>query len=323
MKPQSLSPIVSLVVAFIFIIAVAIMPSQAAAQCAAPTTSGIHICQPSANSVISGAPHIESAAEPSSGSITSMTVTVDGTQIFTNAGPQVNVFPGGIDNGTHHMVISAQDNFGRTYQASETFTVTGIPPSSCPTSTVGVRICYPAPGQFVSQNLLMTFGFKGTANITHVRTYVDNTVNFDTATSPGQQSIEGQGSPTTPGNHTLTAVAWDAQGHVYSSKVAFSVFYSGDCPPKGNVCNPGIYTNIGPFDGQDVTSPFRISFNIENNPAPITAMKAYLNGQVVAISSGPSIDQQINANKGTQILTIQGWDTAGKLYRSVQNVNVE
>jgi hypothetical protein len=322
MKPQCVSPIVSLFVAIFVTIAVAIVPSQAAAQCAAPTTSGVHICQPSANSVISGAPHIESAAEPSSGSITSMTVTVDGHQIFTNAGPEVNLFSGGIENGTHHMVISAHDNFGRTYQASETFSVTGNAPTSCPTSTVGVRICYPAAGQFVSQNLLMTFGFKGAANITHVRTYVDNKVNFDFSPSPGQQSIEGQGSPTTPGNHTLTAVAWDAQGHVYSSKVGFTAFYDGSCPPKGDVCLPGIYSN-GPFDGADVTSPFRISFNVENNPAPITTMKAYLNGQVVAISSGPSLDQQVNANKGTHILTIQAWDTAGKLYRSVQNVNVQ
>jgi hypothetical protein len=72
-----------------------------------------------------------------------------------------------------------------------------------------------------------------------------------------------------------------------------------------------------------VGSPFRISFNVENNPAPITAMKAYLNGRVVAISSGPALDQEVTANPGTQILTIQAWDTAGKLYRSVQNVNVQ
>ena len=220
------------------------------------------------------------------------------------------------------MVITAHDNFGRSYKASESFSVTGNPPFSCPMATVGVRICYPAAGQFVSQNLPMTIGFKGAANITHVRSYVDNVAIFDFSPYPGQQSVLGQGSPTKPGNHTLTVVAWDAQGHVYSSKVGFTAFYDGSCPPKGDVCQPGIYSN-GPFDGQDVSSPFRISFHVQNNPAPITAMKAYLNGAVVAISSGPTLDQQVTANKGTQILTIQAWDTAGKLYRSVQNVNVQ
>jgi len=251
-----------------------------------------------------------------------MTVTLDGQQIFTNNGPEINLFDGAIGEGTHKMTITAVDSFGRSYATAETFTSTGIPPTTCPMSTVGVKICYPAAGQFVSQNMLMTFGFKGAANITHVRTYVDNTMNFDTATS-GEQWIEGQGSPTTPGNHTLTVVAWDAQGHVYSSKVAFTAYYDGNCPPKGTTCEPGIYANTGPGDGQDVTSPFRVSFNVENNPAPITRMKAYLNGTVVAVSSGPTLDQQVNANKGTQILTIQAWDSAGKLYRLVENVNVQ
>jgi hypothetical protein len=320
MKSKCQSPLFPVFLALIFVMIM--LPSHAAAQCAAPATSGIHICQPSPNSVINGVPHIESAAEPSSGSITSTTVTIDGKAIFTNAGPQVSLFPGGIENGTHKMVITAVDNFGHNYQASETFSVTGNPPSSCPISTVGVRICYPAAGGFVSQNLTMTFGFKGSANITHVRTYVDNTVNFDYSPYSGQQWIEGEGSPTTAGNHTLTVVAWDAQGHVYSSKVGFTAFFDGSCPPKGDVCQPGIYSN-GPNDGQDVGSPFRISFDVQNNPAPITAMKAYLNGRVVAISSGPTLDQEVTANPGTQILTIQAWDTAGKLYRSVQNVNVQ
>jgi hypothetical protein len=322
MKYQSASSIVSVLVASFFAITVAMLPGKAAAQCAAPATSGVRICQPSANSVINGVPFIESAAEPSSGTITSMTVTLDGQQIFTNNGPEINLFDGAIGEGTHKMTITAVDSFGRSYATAETFTSTGIPPTTCPMSTVGVKICYPAAGQFVSQNMLMTFGFKGAANITHVRTYVDNTMNFDTATS-GEQWIEGQGSPTTPGNHTLTVVAWDAQGHVYSSKVAFTAYYDGNCPPKGTTCEPGIYANTGPGDGQDVTSPFRVSFNVENNPAPITGMKAYLNGTVVAVSSGPTLDQQVNANKGTQILTIQAWDSAGKLYRLVENVNVQ
>jgi hypothetical protein len=320
MKSQYQSSLVAVFVALVF--AVVMLPSRAAAECAAPSTSGVHICQPSANSVINGVPHIETAAEPSSGTITSTTVLIDGKAIFTNAGPQVSLFPGGIANGTHRMVVTARDSFGRSYNASESFTVTGNPPFSCPMATAGVRICYPGAGQFVSQNLPMTIGFKGAANITHVRSYVDNVAIFDFAPYAGQQSVEGQGSPVKPGNHTLTVVAWDAQGHVYSSKVGFTAFYDGSCPPKGDVCQPGIYSN-GPFDGQDVSSPFRISFDVENNPAPIAGMKAYLNGAVVAVSSGPTLDQQVTANKGTQILTIQAWDTAGKLYRSVQNVNVQ
>jgi hypothetical protein len=62
---------------------------------------------------------------------------------------------------------------------------------------------------------------------------------------------------------------------------------------------------------------------VQNNPAAITTMRAYLGGTVVAQSFGPTLDQPVTAPKGTRILTIQAWDTAGKLYRSTMNVNVQ
>jgi hypothetical protein len=43
----------------------------------------------------------------------------------------------------------------------------------------------------------------------------------------------------------------------------------------------------------------------------------------VGASSGPTFDQQISAAKGAHILVIQAWDTAGKLYRLTENVNVQ
>jgi len=52
-------------------------------------------------------------------------------------------------------------------------------------------------------------------------------------------------------------------------------------------------------------------------------MRVYLNGKVVANSFGPTVDQQVSAAKGTHIMVIQAWDTAGKLYRYTENVNVQ
>ena len=75
-------------------------------------------------------------------------------------------------------------------------------------------------------------------------------------------------------------------------------------------------------DGDDVTSPFRISAQVEFNPAPISAIKAYLDGRQVGESFGPVFDQPISASQGTHILELQGFDTQGKLYRVTQNVNV-
>jgi len=93
-------------------------------------------------------------------------------------------------------------------------------------------------------------------------------------------------------------------------------------PPKGNTCNPGIYPSI-PNDGDDVQSPFRVSASVEFNTKSITAMKVYVDGAVAGVSSGPVFDQPITAARGTHIMVIQAWDTAGRLYRLTENVNVQ
>lgn len=301
---------------------ICLMPAKAAAACAAPSSAGIIICQPSANSTIYQVPHIEAAADPSSGSITSLKIYIDGKLNFQNAGPSVDLFPGGLNNGTHHMVIKATDDFGRSYLASEYFAVTGNLPASCVASTVGVRICSPTAGEVIPQTLDMALGFKGAATINALKVFVDSKLLFEYFPGPNETQFIGGGAGTTAGLHTLTVIATDTAGHSYKSSVGFKAYYVGGCPPRGSTCLPGIYMN-GPFDGDDVSSPFRISASVENNTHPITSMKAYLHGTVVASSSGPTLDQPISATKGTHILVIQAWDSAGKLYRVTENVNVQ
>jgi hypothetical protein len=276
----------------------------------------------SASSTIYQVPHIEATANPISGSITTMKVYIDGQLVFQNGGGSLSLFEGGVSNGTHHLVINAWDDFGRLYQASEYFGVTGNLPFSCPVSGVGVRICAPTTGSVVSNNLGFSAGFKGNTPIKFVRTYLDSTDVFDFAPASGQTSVVAGGIKAAPGTYTLTVVAWDTNNTVYKSSVGLKSYYEADCPPKGSTCNPGIYQST-PNDGDDVQSPFQVSASVQNNTASITAMKAYVDGVQAGASSGPTFDQPISVAKGTHILVIQAWDTAGKLYRLTENVNVQ
>jgi len=295
---------------------------QASAACPEPASGHLAICQPSANSVINQVPHIEATTNPTSGSITNMKVYIDGKLIFQNGGGSLSLFEGGVSNGAHHLVINAWDDFGRLYQASENFSVTGNLPFTCPVTGVGVRICAPTNGSVISQNIAFTAGFKGNTAIKFVRAYVDSTDVFDFAPAAGQDQVIAGGISSSASNHTLTVVAWDTQNTVYKSSVGIKTYYEADCPPKGTTCNPGIYQTT-PNDGDDVQSPFRVDASVQNNTASITAMKVYIDGVQVGASSGPTFDQPISAAKGTHILVVQAWDTAGKLYRLTENVNVQ
>jgi hypothetical protein len=296
--------------------------SQASAACPEPASGHLAICQPSANSTIYQVPHIEAIANPTSGSITSMKVYIDGNLIFHNGGGSLDLFEGGVANGTHHLVINAWDGLGRLYQASENFSVTGNLPFSCPVTGVGVRICAPTTGSVVSNNLGFTAGFKGNTAIKSVRALLDGADVFDFTPVSGQTSVVAAGVNAPAGTHTFTVVATDTNNTVFKSSVSIKTFFEADCPPKGSTCNPGIYQTT-PNDGDDVQSPFRVSASVQNNTASITAMKAYLDGAVVGTSSGPTFDQPISAAKGTHILVVQAWDTKGRLYRLTENVNVQ
>jgi hypothetical protein len=319
MKSPSLH---TLKISFTAVAFVLCISSQASAACPAPASGSLAICQPSANSTVYQVPHIEAVANPTSGSITTLKIYIDNKLVFQNSGPGISLFEGGVANGTHHLVINAWDDFGRLYQAQENFSVTGNLPFTCPVTGVGVRICAPATGSVVSQNLGFTAGFKGNTAIKFVRAYVDSADVFDFAPAAGQDHVVAGGVSTSAGTHTLTVVAWDTNNTVYKSSVGFKTYYEGDCPPKGTTCNPGIYPNT-PNDGDDVQSPFRVSASVQNNTASITAMKVYIDGVQAGASSGPTFDQPVFAAKGTHIMVIQAWDTAGNLYRVTENVNVQ
>ncbi|HKD81426.1 MAG TPA: hypothetical protein VKH81_17155 [Candidatus Angelobacter sp.] len=305
------------------ILAAAVLCASLSAQAACPTPASgkLVICQPSASATVYQVPHIEAVANPSSGSITSMKVYVDNKIVFSSSGAVIDLFEGGVVNGTHHLSVNAWDDFGRLYRAEQVFAVTGNLPS-CPPTAVGVRICAPGAGQTASQNLALSLGFKGNAPIKRVTAYIGSTPVFDLPVAPGQTQVLGSGSATTAGTHTLNVVARDTNNVAYKSSISFKAYYEGDCPPKGGACNPGIYPNT-PNDGEDVQSPFRVSAGVQFNTASITAMKVYVDGLQAGASSGPTLDQPVNAARGTHILVIQAWDTAGKLYRFTENVNVQ
>lgn len=306
---------------FVILFVVCLLPRVAAADCPPPASTGVVICQPSPNSTVFQTPHFEAAANPASGSITNIKVLVDGKDVFDSSGDVLDLFQP-VNNGKHTLQIDATDSFGRHLRASESFSVIGNTPF-CPPPAVGMFICAPTASGAVSQNLQFSLGFRGLATISHVRIYIDNArfADFSPPFSPPGE-ILGSAGPVSAGRHNMTAIAWDIHGKTVKNSVVFKAFFDGGCPPKGNVCTP-VLTSDTPVDGEDVKSPFLVSAHVDFNTVSISAIKAYLDGHVLAESFGPTFHQTLSAAKGTHILTLQAWDVDGRLYRVTENVNVQ
>ncbi len=296
-------------------------PAAAVAACAVPSSPGVVICAPGNGQTVNYPAEITAAARATGGlSISVINIYVDGLKTLGEVNVnQVDDIDFGIKQGTHSLTVHAWDSSGHMYEAKKTFSVLGGNEPTCTATGPGIKFCSPANGSYQPESdfksLIGALG-QGAA-ITKLEVWFDgdpvgtvNTNNF---------SFD---AGTTVGTHTESAKAWDAAGHTYTASVTFKTYYDAQCDPYGAGCNPGVFI-AAPADGSSVGTSFQISAEVKANPAPITTMKAYLDGLVIANSSGPVLLANANAGSGSHRLTVQAWDSKGNLYKTVETFTVK
>jgi hypothetical protein len=295
---------------------------SAAAACSPPSQPGAVICYPTANATTVPIFNIEGAATGKNLPITKMIVYADNQKIYESDNNSSFVYADYLawELGTHHLVLNAWDSDGNLFQASTTISVpisiNTTYNTSCSNPNTGVHICLPVSNTWYPQTFAPFFA-SGSAAVVSMKGYINN----DNVISTTGNSF-GIGYGTNPDTNGFKFVAngWDSKGDVWSANVTgIHLYYDGGCI---KACNPGITIQDPPFV-TDQTSPFSLNATVQNNPAQITSMKAYIDNGVVATSTGPTILASISASHGTHLLTVQAWDTGGNLYKSQVTVNVQ
>ncbi len=96
------------------------------------------------------------------------------------------------------------------------------------------------------------------------------------------------------------------------------IFSNNSCPlpPKAGIalCSPAAGSNVG--------SPVRISATANGLTRPITAMKAYIDGKQVASSGNNMLNSSAPEAAGRHKLTVNAWDSSGKLYQFIETFTV-
>lgn len=298
---------------------------NANAQCTAPSAPGVRICAPTPNSTVVYLPAIQVNSTPKSGSIYKFIIYDNGKSMFEGEPYQSGVvlYDGSLHNGFHNIVVNAWDTAGNLLQSKVSFTIIGYgyaPFCSAP-SAPGINFCTPPDSSLQQSNISVSATAKGYSAITAMQVYVDGKLQVQ---QQGYNYLNTGVAPAGPGSHRITFVAYDSTGHRFAAtKTVTSTYDSYNCPPKGNgPCSPGFEVNA-PQSDEFVDGSFDLKAQVLGNPSPITAMKVYLDGVPVAQSNGPTLYQTVTTGiRGTHILTFQAWDTAGRLYRVQQNVNI-
>ena len=302
-----------------FLLAGTAFSATAFADCSAPAGPGVRICTPTANATISGA-YMEINSTPKSGSIHKFIVYIDNKIHYVGNFYQtgVNLGDGSVYNGQHLLVVRAWDTGGNVLEARTTFTVINAGFGPCPKpASPGLNVCDPIAGSYQPNlSVPVSVAARGFSAIRSLNFYVDNKLFLSTSDNP-----VGTGAQTTAGPHTVKVVARDSTGHTFSVSRPIHAYYEFTCDPKGSTCSPGVVIQ-SPYDERYVSSPFLIDASVQNNPNPITSMKAYVGNTLVASSSGPTLYQTVSASNGTRVLRVDAIDSKGRLYRSMVNVNI-
>ncbi len=296
-----------------------LVPSSLFATCAVPSAAGVVICTPGNGQTANYPVHITAAARGQNGlPITKMLVYIDSFQVVAELNVNsINDIDYGAKQGSHSLTINAWDSAGHLFQAKQTFNVIGGSGPTCVAGTPGIKFCSPGNGSYQpANNIQSVVGALGqNSPIVKLEVWLDGYPVATVATN----SVTFQAG-TYAGTHTENAKAWDAAGHIFTASVTFKTYWENACSPYG--CDPGVFIK-SPASGATVTGSFPLQADVQNNPAPIVAMKAYLDGVQVAASGGSTLAANLSAVAGTHHLTVQAWDTKGSLYRTVETFTVK
>lgn len=90
-------------------------------------------------------------------------------------------------------------------------------------------------------------------------------------------------------------------------------------------CSPPSSAGVAvcsPESGSTATSPVRINASAKGATHPISAMKAYVDSKLVGFASSSNLDVTVSETSGSHRLTVNAWDSSGKLYQAKLSFNV-
>jgi hypothetical protein len=298
----------------------------AGATCSAPVQSGLALCFPSQGSTVLYPPTIEFGVNSGGVAVSHLSVYDGNVRIDDLGFVPGQLIDFSLKNGLHHITANVWDANGKLYQAKSSFTVTGFGAGSCALQSGAINLCWPAAGSYQPENSAFSVAF-GTA----VKSW-GVTLDGKAVINSGEVGPPSSGPVLTAvyasaGSHTLIVRALDAKGVATSVTRQFFTFYDLNCNPRTGACSPGI-TIIHPSQmGEDIAgdegTSFQMQAEVAGNQKPTTKMIVYLDGVKVEQSSGPGITAAVSTSKGSHYLVVQAWDTAGKMYETYGNVNVQ
>ncbi len=190
--------------------------------------------------------------------------------------------------------------------------------ASCPLSSTNpsVTICSPTNGTTVSSPVTVDAGTTSSTAVSYMQIYVDGVKVYQVSGGSLHTSLS-----MATGSHRLTVQAKNSAGTIFKSTVNITVGNGSSGPCALSSVDPSV-TICTPSDGATVTSPVHIVAGTTDSASTVTAMKIYLDGTGVYSTSANQLDTSVTMSTGAHRVAVQAWDKAGRIFKTVININV-
>jgi Lactonase, 7-bladed beta-propeller/Bacterial Ig domain len=156
------------------------------------------------------------AGTTSASSVKTMTVLVDGSKTFANAGSEAMDVYIDIPAGTHTLTVQAQNSKGQNFSLARSITVSGADSSSCASRGIAptVSICTPLAGSATGTSIHVVAQSAGVGAITSTAVYLDGKQVYSVSSGAVNTYVNAA-----TGSHHIMVQSTDSTGFSWSSTV--------------------------------------------------------------------------------------------------------
>jgi phosphatidylethanolamine-binding protein (PEBP) family uncharacterized protein len=308
----------------VVLVACALLPAAARAQCTLNTTDpSVTICTPANNATVSSPVHIV-AGTTDSHTVIAMKIYVDGVSQFSGTSNSIDTSLA-MAAGTHRITVKAWDNASPQQVFSQTINIT------VGTGGGGSFTVSPSSLTFASQNVGTTSaaqavtvsnGTSGAVSISSIQATGDfaQTNNCGTSLAAGGScTVNVTFTPTAAGPRSGTLTITDsAAGSPHSVGLSGTGATSGTCSLSST--DPSV-TICAPANNATVSSPVHIVAGTTDSHTVVT-MKIYVDGVSQFSTTSNAIDTSLPMATGAHRITVKAWDNASPQQVFSQTINI-
>jgi len=252
----------------------------------------VNVQAPVANAQVYSPVRIQ-ATTTNSSPVYAMQVYVDHALHYSVAGNAVNTsLP--VPLGNHFIVVQSWDKAGGIHKTGVWVNV----------KSQSVVVNSPTPNAITGSPVNLQASGGGASSVNTMKVYVDGTLSYQVKGGTINTNLALGAGP-----HKLAVSALDNTGNVTTNTLAV------------NVQNPSI-TIASPAANASLYSPVNILTSAQG-PSPVKAVKLFGGSSLMYEVTGAGISAPIRVSPGSQTLTVQATDAAGRTFSKQVKVNIK